>query len=212
MSPPNMVFEEIGLHGLHADAGALGGEVDGGAGGAFGGEVGVAGCGCAGDVGAVGVGGGGVVLAVALVGELGLAVHAGLALIDGFVGGGLGGFGVAGGGATRGVAGGDYAVDGDGAGRSGDGRFIGAQGEDEGLRSGGDGDDGAAAFEVEGVGLLIGRQEGAVDEDAAVDEVEAPVAGADEDSGHGGAGCGAVFDQAWSDLRCDRVDHLAEGT
>src|ERR1700679_2378539 len=148
-------FEEIGLHGLDAYGRALGGEVDGGAGGALGGEVGVAGCGCAGDIRGGGVGGGGVVLAVALVGELGLVVAAGLALTDGFVGGGLGGFGVAGGGAARGVAGGDYAVDGDGAGRSGDG-VIGVEGEDERLRLGVDGDDGVAGFEVEGVGLLIG--------------------------------------------------------
>ncbi|WP_433967274.1 hypothetical protein [Tunturiibacter gelidiferens] len=84
------------MHRLHANPCALRREVDGGAGGALGDEVGVAGCGCPGDVGAAGVGSGGVVLAVALIGELGLAVVAGLALIDGFVGGGLGGFGVAG--------------------------------------------------------------------------------------------------------------------
>ena len=193
------------MHGLDADAGALGGEVDGGAGGAFGGEVGVAGCGCAGDVGAVGVGGGGVVLAVALVGELGLAVHASLALIDGFVGGGLGGFGVARCGATSGVAAGDYAVDGDGTRRSGDG-VIGMVGEDKRLGGGVDCEDGAAAFQVEGVGLLIGRQERTINQNTAINKVETPAARALKHACH-----------HWSGRRSfvgtgqDLTDHLAKG-
>jgi len=64
-----------------------------------------------------------------------------------------------------------------------DSRSIGGENEDQGLwRSIDDG--GTAVLELNSVVLLIGRKEGAVHEHAAVNEFEAPVASAFEDSRH----------------------------
>ena len=96
-----------------------------------------------------------------------------------------------------------------GAGRSRDG-VIRVVGKHERLGGSVDREDRASTLEVDGVRLLIGRKERAVDEHTAVDEVQPPVPSADEDSGHDGSACGSVFDQARSDLRRDRVNHLPE--
>src|SRR5277367_4609196 len=69
-----------------------------------------------------------------------------------------------------------------------------------------DDEGGAIVAGLDGVGLLIGGEEGAVYEDAAVDEVEAPIASALVHAGHVEAGLGR-FVGAGKDLR----DHFAEG-
>ena len=77
---------------------------------------------------------------------------------------------MAGCGSTAAGTGGNDSVDGDRAGgrRScSSARSVRTRGFGRGV----DGEDGAVVLEVEGVALLIGREEGAVHEDAAVNEV-----------------------------------------
>ena len=157
-----------------------------------------------GHVGALRGGGGEVVGAAAGAGDLACVSGVYLVGVDLLVRRDVMGLGVAGGGASAGGAASDHSVDGDGAG-TGDGS-IGPNTEDKRLRRGVDGEDGVSALERDGVALLIGREEGAVDEDAAVDEVEAPVARALEDACHFRSGRGFLVGG-----RKDLRDHLAEG-
>ncbi len=79
-------------------------------------------------------------------------------------------------------------------------------GENQRPRSGGNGESGVAIFQVERVTLLVGREVGAVDKDALVNEVETPIPGALEDARHVGAGLLRFFVGARKDLG----DHLGE--
>src|SRR5271154_5993486 len=67
--------------------------------------------------------------------------------------------------------------------RSGHGRSIGAERDNQGLRRGVDDDRGAVVLEVEGIAMLIGSEAGTVHQGSAVNEVEAPATGAHERSG-----------------------------
>src|SRR6202008_1175622 len=104
----------------------------------------------------------------------------GLAAVHGLAGGDLLARGIV---QARVIAGCDNAVEGHGAGRSRDGT-VGVDIEDEWAGLAVDGNDRSGAAEGERVDFLVGREEGAVDENAAVDEVEPPVTRTDIHAGH----------------------------
>src|SRR5580704_14941569 len=189
-------FEEVGLHRLHANSGPLRGKVLGRAGGCSGRKRGMAGStpGAGGAIDAVtgrieyrsGARGGGTIrYAVPVLVVISAAVRRSAVA------------------ATR-VSGGNHSIYLERT--RPENRSVGGESEDKGLWRSVDDDGGTAVFELNPVVLLIGRKEGAVHEHAAVNEVEAPVSGAFEDTRHVQPGR-----RLFAKGRKDLGDHLAKG-
>ena len=178
------ILQHIRLHRLDADARALGRQVQRRACRAARGERRIRRTGCTGNIRVRRRRMRSVVGSAAGVRELVAGVRAGLVLIDPLCARGRLCLRVAWRRSTAGHPSSHDTVDRDRTG-TGDGA-VGMQREHERLRCGLDDQRGVAVGEVKLVALLIGRQERAVDQHTAVDEVESPVACADEDASHRG--------------------------